>query len=202
MAELSQATKTAVALAIEEAKLIKFGTFTLKSGIESPFYIDLRKAQSHPATFRTIVDAYGEMIADTDSLVAGLPEAATPLAGAVGYSFERSLVQPRKVVKEHGTKSAVEGDFEEGDKVTALDDLITKGDSKLEAIKQLEGAGLVIDRFIVLIDREQGGLRTVRDAGYDIQAGMTITELLEILKEHDKLSSDDFDTIIEFIREN
>ncbi len=202
MAELLRETKEAVALAIEEAKLIKFGKFILKSGIESPFYIDLRKAQSHPKTFRTIVDAYSEMIADTDSLVAGLPEAATPLAGAVGYSIGRPLVQPRKVVKDHGTKSAVEGDFNEGDKVIPLDDLITKGDSKLEAIQQLESAGLVIDRFVVLIDREQGGPQTVRDAGYDIQAGMTISELLEILKEHEKLSAEDFDTIIKFIREN
>lgn len=205
MAELSRETQGEVAQAIFESGLLKFGTFTLKSNLVSPFYLDFRKAQSHPLAFNAIVKAYSEMIADNDessAFIAGVPEAATPIAGAVAFHTERPALQPRKVVKDHGTKSSVEGDFEAGDHVILLDDLITKGDSKIEAIKQVEDAGLVIEKFIVLVDREQGGLELVRSAGYDIQAGFSITSLITILKNQGKISEEAYNTIIDFIRNN
>lgn len=204
MAGISGESQVHVAKAIYDSELIKFGEFELKSGIKSPFYIDLRKAQSHPIAFRAIVDAYGEMLKDinSDTLIAGVPEAATPIAGAVGYATGRALVQPRKVVKEHGTKNSIEGDFNEGDKVVLIDDLITKGDSKLEVIEQVEDAGLEVEKFIVLVDREQGGMETVRNAGYDIQAGLSITALIDTLYSRCKIESAQREQILEFINNN
>jgi orotate phosphoribosyltransferase len=204
MADVSVQTIAQVAEELHKNQLIKFGTFTLKSGIESPFYIDLREVQSHPSTYRAVVKAYSEMLLDIDPSVflAGVPEAGTPLASMVGYELDRPLVQPRKVVKDHGTKSSVEGAFQTGDKVVLIDDLITKGDSKLEAIAQIEGAGLQIEKFLVLIDREQGGIEMIREKGYDIQAAFTITSLMNTLHEQDKISGPEYDTVMNFIKSN
>lgn len=204
MSKVSEATRKNIARLFFECGLLKFGEFTLKSGIVSPFYIDLRQAQSFPEAFHAITDAYSEMIADVDKsiLLAGVPEAATPLAAAVGYKLKRKLIQPRKVVKDHGTKSSIEGDFAEGDKVILLDDLITKGDSKIEAIEQVENAGLIVEKLIVLVDREQGGLKMVNDAGHTIEAAFTISELLHTLLELEKISSDQHKQIIDFVRNN
>lgn len=204
MAQVSEATRECVATQFLERELLKFGEFTLKSGLKSPFYIDLRKVQSHPETFHAVTDAYSEMLADIEPgvLLAGVPEAATPLAAAVGYKTKRVLVQPRKVVKDHGTKSSIEGDFNPGDRVILLDDLITKGDSKLEAIKQVEDAGLVVEKFVVLVDREQGGPDVVREAGYDIEAAFTITALLNSLQQLGKIDEKNHNEVIDFIRSN
>lgn len=204
MAAVTDATKKKVAEILYDCGLLKFGEFTLKSGIVSPFYVDLRKAQSFPDAFHTITDVYSEMIADADSgvLLAGVPEAATPLAAAVGYKLSRPLVQPRKAVKDHGTKSSIEGEYKEGDKVILIDDLITKGDSKIEAIEQVQSAGLVVEKLIVLINREQGGVDTVAQSGHTIEAAFTITELLDILLSIGKIEQTRYDEVTAFIKSN
>lgn len=204
MATVSDTSLQTVARELYAHSLIKFSEFTLKSGIVSPFYIDLRQVQSYPSTLKAVAQVYGEMLADVDPAVflAGVPEAGTPLATATGYAFERPLLQPRKVVKDHGTKSSVEGAFKPGDRVVLLDDLITKGDSKLEAIQQVTDAGLVVEKFVVLIDREQGGVETIRQAGHQIEAAMTITRLLDFLRDDGSLSTEQYDTILDFVRNN
>lgn len=204
MTKVSQATIDRIAKELHAHNLIKFGEFTLKSGIVSPFYIDLREVQSYPSTYRAVTDAYAEMLADVDEsvLLAGVPEAGTPLASMTAYKLGRALVQPRKVVKDHGTKSSVEGAYQPGDRVILIDDLITKGDSKLEAIDQVKSAGLEIEGFLVLIDREQGGLDLVRNAGYSIEAAITISTLITALHDQEKISPEQFDTVMSFIRSN
>lgn len=204
MAEAQQATIERLARELHKNQLIKFGSFTLKSGITSPFYIDLRQAQSFPTTLQAVADTFAEMLSDVEPLVAlaGVPEAGTPLATAVGFQTKRKLLQPRKVVKDHGTKSSIEGAFEAGDKVILIDDLITKGDSKVEAIQQVESAGLSVEELLVLIDREQGGLAAVKGAGYPIRAAMTISTLLETLLSDGSLSQQQYDEIIDFVRTN
>lgn len=204
MTKIPTESVNVVAAAIHDAGLLKFGDFTLKSGIQSPFYLDLRQAQSHPNAFHAIVDIYCKMVEDSDESIflAGVPEAATPLAAATGYKLNRKLLQPRKVVKDHGTKSAVEGDFQPGDRVILIDDLVVKGDSKIEAIEQVKGAGLEVEKLIVLIDREQGGLDMVKQAGYDIEAAFTVSELIESLSAQGKISDKQKETVLEFITNN
>lgn len=200
---IKQTTKQRLARQFAAAGLIKFGQFTLKSGVVSPFYIDLRRSQSHPETFHTVVEAYSQLLTGEpkDTLLAGVPEAATPLAAAVGYRLKRRLVQPRKVVKSHGTKQAIEGDFQPGEQIILLDDLITKGDSKLEAIKQVEAAGLRVAKLLVLVDREQGGVATIANAGYRIEAAITISELLNELYKLGAISHKQYRAVQKFINQ-
>ena len=204
MSTVSQAIIDRIAEELHAHHLIKFGEFTLKSGIVSPFYIDLREVQSYPSTYHAVTDAYAELLegADPTAFIAGVPEAGTPLASMVAYKLGRRMVQPRKVVKDHGTKSSVEGAYQPGDKVILIDDLITKGDSKLEAIDQVKSAGLEVAGFLVLIDREQGGLDAIRAAGYSIEAATTITAIITALHSQGKISDEQRDTVLNFIRSN
>jgi len=89
---------------------------------------------------------------------------------ALALEMERPLIYPRREVKEHGTRRAIEGPFRIGDVALVVDDLITRGDSKLEAIAPLEEAGLSVHDVVVLIDREQGGADDLSRRGYKLHA--------------------------------
>lgn len=206
MNEVKDDTKQKVAELLAKYELLKFAKdgeegFKLKSGIISPFYIDLRQAQSFPDLFHAITDAYCEAVGDVEQgvFLSGIPEAGTPLATAVGFQLHAPLIQPRKVIKDHGTGKSIEGAFTKGSHVIVIDDLITKGDSKLEAIKQFTDNGLTVDRFVVLIDREQGGAQTLSDSGYSVSAVMGITDLITRVSDSGLITKEQCKTILDFI---
>jgi uridine monophosphate synthetase len=203
MSNVSDETKRAVALSLHKHGILQFGQFTLKSGIVSPFYIDMRIVQSFPEALHTITAIYAELLAELpkDVFLAGIPEAGIPLATAVGYETNRPLIQPRAKIKDHGRGKTIEGDWKPGDKVAIIDDLVTKGDSKIEAIEQFKGSGLDVTGFYLLIDREMGGKQLVEKAGYKVEAAMTITEVFTILRDEGKLNPERFDETVAFIKE-
>jgi uridine monophosphate synthetase len=202
MTDVSDEAKRNVALSLHKYGILQFGEFKLKSGIMSPFYIDMRIVQSFPEAFHDIVAVYAELLEGLAAGIklAGIPEAGTPLATAVGYETHRPLIQPRAKVKEHGKGKLIEGDWQPGDKVAIIDDLVAKGDSKLESIDRFKECDLEVVGFYLLLDREMGGREIVEKAGYKLEAAMTITEVLDILLAEGKLSQAQHDDMIAFTR--
>ena len=183
--------KTQLALKLHEINAVKFGLFTLKSGLKSPVYIDLRVLISYPETLRMVGKALGEKAEEENisfDLVAGIPFAAIAIATATCLEKNWRMVFPRKDVKSYGTKAKVEGKFEKGEKCLVIDDLITNGESKFEAIEPLEKEGLRVKDILVLVDREQGGKKTLLKEGYHLHSVFTAKELLEILYANQKIS--------------
>jgi uridine monophosphate synthetase len=204
MSKVSDETKREVALSLHKYGILKFGSFTLKSGKVSPFYIDMRVVQSYPEALHTIAGIYAELISDLpeDVLLAGIPEAGIPLATAVGFVTNRPLIQPRAKVKDYGAKKPIEGDWKPGDRVAIIDDLVTAGDSKLEAIETFTSCKLEVFGFYLLLDRELGGKQIVEKAGYTLEAAMTITEALTILKDENKITNEQYEEMIKFTHGN
>lgn len=204
MAQVSDSAKKKVALALFDYNILSFGEFTLKSGIVSPYYIDLRMLQSHPKALHAVVDIYAELVADIkkDVFLAGIPEAGIPLATAVGFATKRPLVQPRAKVKQHGKGKLVEGDWKVGDKVAIIDDLVAKGDSKIEALAQFKEAGLEVTGFYLLIDREMGGRKVIEESGYNAEIAMNISEIMNILNLENRINQEQVREIAEFNERN
>ncbi len=193
--------KELISLKLFEIGAVKFGTFTLKDGSQSPIYIDLRVLVSFPETLKFISSYLIKLSKDlTFDRIAGIPYAAIPIATAVSLESNFPLIYPRKEQKGYGTKRQIEGIFKEGEIVLVYDDLITSGGSKFEAIKPLEEAGLIVKDIVVLVDREQGGTDLLKEKGYSLHAVVKISEMLQFLKQNNKISESQFNEVNEFFK--
>ncbi len=173
------------------AGCIKFGEFTLKSGLKSPIYIDLRGIITYPKLLAQIAQAYLPLLSALQfSRIAGLPYAAIPIATAISLQGNYPMIYPRKEVKTYGTKAEIEGEYHAGETVVVIDDLATTGGSKFEAIEKLTSAGLVVKDVVVLIDRQSGAKESLAQAGYSLRAVLTITQTLDYWEKTGKVEKD------------
>lgn len=186
-----------------EAGCIKFGEFTLKSGLKSPIYIDLRRIITYPRLLADIAQTYLPLLSTLQfSRIAGLPYAAIPIATAISLAGQYPMIYPRKEAKSYGTKAEIEGEYHAGETVVVIDDLATTGGSKFEAIEKLTGAGLVVKDVVVLVDRQSGARESLEQAGYAMHAVLTIGQLLDYWSANGKVAADKIHETREFLAES
>ena len=193
---------------IFSAGCIKFGEFRLKSGIMSPVYCDFRGLVSKPELLREIGQALGEKAkqigwgGQPGDRIAGIPYAGLPLGVAASLASGIPMIYPRKEAKDYGTKKLIEGEYNEGDRVLVIDDIITDGASKIEAIEPLKEAGLVVTDVLIILDREQGGDRILAKAGYKLHSLGKLSEVLDALVAAGKVEPGIRAKVAEFVAAN
>jgi uridine monophosphate synthetase len=186
-----------------EVGCIKFGVFTLKSGLNSPIYIDLRRIISYPSLLQKIGGAYLPLLKDLQfSRLAGLPYAAIPIATAICLQGNHPMIYPRKEAKAYGTKAEIEGEFHPGETAVVIDDLTTTGGSKFEAIEKLTAAGLKVSDVVVLVDRESGAKESLEQAGLKLHTVLTISQLLNHWESNGKVEKNKIEETRKFLRES
>jgi uridine monophosphate synthetase len=202
---MTQLASHLAALADEllNAGCIKFGEFTLKSGLKSPIYIDLRQIITYPKLLEQIGQAYLPLLKELKfDRMAGLPYAAIPIATAISLAGNYPMIYPRKEAKAYGTKADIEGEYHNGETAVIIDDLATTGGSKFEAIEKLTGAGLFVKDVVVLVDRQSGAKESLEQAGYSMHAVLTISDLLEYWEETGKVEKSKIEATREFLDQN
>jgi uridine monophosphate synthetase len=196
----SQINLRQVADGLLEAGCVKLGKFILKSGLESPIYIDLRQLISYPDLLQQVGAAYLPILRQLEfKRLAGLPYAAIPIATAISLLGGWPMIYPRKEVKTYGTKAEIEGLYAVGEQVVVIDDLATTGESKFEAIAKLTAAGLMVKNVVVLIDRQSGARQSLAEAGIQMHAVFTLTQLLDHWEQSGKVPGDQIQAAREFI---
>jgi orotate phosphoribosyltransferase len=169
--------------------------FTLVSGRKSNYYFNCKPTTLDPESMNLIGTIIFDMLKDSDITAAGgLTLGADPIANALsvisyqkGKPIKSFIV--RKDVKDHGTKSAIEGNVRAGEKVAIIDDVITTGISTITAIEQARKEGLSVQRVITLIDREEGGRENILQHIDNIESVLTRTEIMNLRAK--KMSGED-----------
>ena len=194
---------SALADGLLDAGCIKFGEFTLKSGLKSPIYIDLRQIITYPKLLEQIGQAYLPLLNELKfERLAGLPYAAIPIATAISLAGNYPMIYPRKEAKAYGTKAEIEGEYHAGETAVIIDDLATTGGSKFEAIEKLTGAGLLVKDVVVLVDRQSGAKESLEQAGYAMHAVLTISALLEYWESNGKVEKEKIAATREFLKQS
>jgi len=189
-----------LALRLHEMGCIRFGQFTLASGLTSPVYIDLRLLAGDPATLARTAQVYAAQLAGLSAeRVAGVPYAALPIATAVSLETGLPLIYPRKEAKKHGLGQNIEGGFQPGDQVVVIEDLVTTAGSLVRTVELLRAAGLVVTDAVVLIDREQGGRENLAAAGVTLHAAFTFSQLLDELRRAGRIDADQYGIVKEYL---
>jgi len=175
---LDAQTRRAFALRLHDVGALRFGAFTLKDGSTSPVYCDLRLLIADPEALRLAGRIYAVLLAPLQyDVIAAIPYAGLPLGTAAALEVGRPMVFPRKEAKDYGAGNAIEGRYQAGQTAVVLDDLVSSGLSKRQAIAPLEAAGLIVHDIVVLVDRRRSGPDALVEDGYALHAAFNLTEL-------------------------
>ena len=167
-----------------QKEVLKFGDFTLSSGKNSSYYIDLRLISSYPHPFRKMIKSLQKLVSDElgfDNIesFASVPTGGLVIASALAMETVKPLVYVRTKPKEHGTTKLIEGRIEKGMRVVMIDDVATTGGSMINGIKILKESGAKITDAFVIMNRLEDAEKNLELEGVKLHQ---LTDIIEITK--------------------
>lgn len=154
------------------------GEFRLRSGVVADEYFDKYLFESDPVLLRRIAEALAPLVPahGVDSL-AGLETGGIPIATMLSQLTGLPTLFVRKEAKTYGTCRLAEGGEVDGRRLFIVEDVVTSGGAILDSVAELRERGAVVERAVCVIDRESGGSKNLADAGIELEALFTMTEL-------------------------
>ena len=145
--------------ALREAAYLE-GDFLLRSGRRSKYYLDKYRFETRPDLLGPLGEAIAAAVTEHEPSAARLagPElGAVALAAAASLAGGLPFLIVRKEAKGYGTENRIEGEFEAGEEVCLVEDVVTSGGAAEQAVEALRDAGLVCRTAVCVVDREEGG---------------------------------------------
>jgi orotate phosphoribosyltransferase len=195
-----------VAGALYRSGCIKFGTFKIKSGAESPYYIDMARLLSTPKELCTIADAAADkiktiMASEKVDKLASIELKGALIVPSIACKLDLPCVIVRKEEKAYGVTGRIAGaDVAKGDNILFFDDVVSEGLSKIEGVKPLQELGANVKHLLVVINREQGGKENLEKLGYKVHALAKISEVVDSLQRAKSISKAQADAVLAYIK--
>ena len=168
---------------IASASLLR-GSFTLRSGKQSSYYLDKYLFSTQPSVLAQLGVLFGETIEQIAceqgrpiDRLAGAELGGIPLVTAASLQTGLPSIFVRNAKKGYGTAKQLEGRIEPGDRVIIIEDIATTGGQVLEALKVLRDAGADVRAILCTIDRQEGARATIEAAGVRFEALFTKADL-------------------------
>lgn len=168
---------------IAEASLLR-GSFTLRSGRTSSYYLDKYRFSTRPEVLRPLAAMFAERIEKVESelgrradRLAGAELGGIPLVTVAALETGRPCLFVRNAKKDYGTAKQLEGVIDKGDRVILLEDVATTGGQALEAVESIRAEGGEVLAIIATIDRQEGARENVEGAGLRFEALFTKADL-------------------------
>ena len=195
------------AIFLYKNNIIRFGNFTLASGKNSSYYVDLRLMPSYPHQFRKMIKNLQNLIVEKTGLddfdcLASVPTGGLVVTSALAIEIVKPLIYVRSKPKEHGTTKSIEGKISAGMKVVMVDDVVTTGTSVLNGITQLKEIGLLISDLYVIINRLEGADKALSDIGVQTHQLTDILEITDILFQEKLIDEEIFEKIKNQVNRN
>ncbi|MDH5019110.1 orotate phosphoribosyltransferase [Halobacterium rubrum] len=166
--------------ALRAADAVQFGEFELSHGGTSEYYVDKYLFETDPDCLSAIAGAFADRIDDVaDAKLAGVALGGVPLAAATATEAGVPYVIARKEAKDYGTANRIEGRLDDGEEVVVVEDIATTGQSAVDAVEALRDAGAVVERALIVVDREEGGRELLAEHGVEMEALVTASDLLD-----------------------
>ena len=162
---------------LKECGAIKFGEFVLSSGKKSKYYVDIKKASTNPAILKEIAKEMSRYV--SKEKIAGMELGAVPIAVALSLETGLSYVIVRKQEKMHGTGKQIEGDLKENEKFVVVEDVTTTGKSTLRAVNVIRENKGIVEKAIVVVDREEGASELLRKNNVEMISLVRVSELMK-----------------------
>lgn len=164
---------------------VKTGTFTLKSGATSSWFLDTKqtacRADGIIAVADAVIEVFGDVLNDIDA-IGGLTMGGDPVAygvQAVAATRSRTLrsFSVRKEPKAGGITGRIAGALLPGDRVLVTEDTTTRGTSLIEAVDQIEAYGAHPVMMTVIVDRGGTCAAMAAAKGIDYRPLLTAPDL-------------------------
>ena len=164
---------------LKDNQVVKYGKFTLSSGKESDYYVDMKRAITDPEILSKVAEIISKKI---DALkidrVAGPALGAIPIVTAVSVVSSIPMLMIRNSKKDYGTSELIEGNLQNGDRVIVLEDVTTTGNSLIKAVKAVISNGGIVEKAFVVVDRDEGAIDNLKMEGVDLEPIVSVRDFL------------------------
>ncbi|WP_298765119.1 orotate phosphoribosyltransferase [uncultured Polaribacter sp.] len=148
------AKKTAeLLLQVKAIKLNPSEPFNWASGWKSPIYCDNRVTLSYPPVRVFLKEEMAKIVEKEygkPDVIAGVATGAIAIGVLVAQELGVPFIYVRPEPKKHGRKNQIEGHLESGQNVVVIEDLISTGNSSLNAVEALKEAGAVVKGMVAI----------------------------------------------------